>query len=151
MARLDWQAVSPMLAGHLVRRLHQLATQVFTLRVQEAGFDLTPVQFSALDALRHNPGVDQARLADMIAKDRATTGAVVERLTHKGLIVREVDRLDKRARRLTLTEAGEGVVAAMTPIVTDLQRETLPGLSDAEFRQFVDLALKVVKANAAED
>ncbi len=46
--------------GHLIRRLHQVSTQVFTRHLQEAGFDLTPVQFAAMDAItsqsRHRPG-----------------------------------------------------------------------------------------------
>jgi len=39
------------MAGHLIRRLNQLSTQVFMHRTQEAGFDLTPVQFAALEGL----------------------------------------------------------------------------------------------------
>ena len=39
------------MAGHLIRRLHQQSTQVFVQRTQAAGFDLTPVQFAALDAI----------------------------------------------------------------------------------------------------
>lgn len=144
--------VSPGLPGHLIRRLHQFSTHVFSQRVQEAGFDLTPVQFAALDALRHSPGVDQAGLAEMIAKDRATTGAVVDRLRKKGLISRVVSDRDRRGRELRLTEEGEATIAAMLPIVTRLQRETLPGLDDAEYRQFVDLAAKAVRsARAASD
>jgi len=146
MADQSHRAVSSELPGHLVRRLHQLSTQVFTQRVLEAGYDLTPVQFAALDALRHSPGVDQASLADMIAKDRATTGAVVDRLRQKGLIERVVNSRDKRARELTLTDKGEAVIAAMIPIVLRLQRETLPGLDDAEYRRFVELAAKAVRA-----
>ena len=38
--------------GHLIRRLHQISTHVFMTRTREAGFDLTPVQFAALDAIR---------------------------------------------------------------------------------------------------
>ena len=34
------------MAGHLIRRLHQLSTQVFVQRTQAAGYDLTPVQFA---------------------------------------------------------------------------------------------------------
>jgi DNA-binding MarR family transcriptional regulator len=114
-------------------------------RVQEVGHNLTPVQFAALDALRHRPGIDQARLADMIAKDRATAGAVVDRLRQKGLIERAVNRRDKRSRELTLTSDGEAILAAVTPVVVRLQREILPGLDDSEYRQFIDLAAKAVK------
>ncbi|MCT7373787.1 MarR family winged helix-turn-helix transcriptional regulator [Chelativorans salis] len=138
--------VSSNLPGHFIRRLHQLSTQVFMQRVQEAGHNLTPVQFAALDALRHRPGVDQAGLADMIAKDRATAGAVVDRLRQKGLIERAVNRRDKRARELTLTSDGEAILAAVTPVVVQLQREILPGLDDSEYRQFIELAAKAVKA-----
>jgi len=140
------KAVSRGLPGHLIRRLHQLSTQIFMQRVQEAGYDLTPVQFAALDALRHSPGIDQASLADMIAKDRATTGAVVDRLRQKGLVARIVNSRDKRSRELTLTEQGVAVISAMIPVVTRLQRETLPGLDDAEYRLFIALAAKVVNA-----
>ena len=54
------------MAGHLIRRLHQQATLVFVQRTQAAGFDLTPVQFAALDAIHHQPGADQA-LAQAVA------------------------------------------------------------------------------------
>jgi DNA-binding MarR family transcriptional regulator len=139
------------LPGHFIRRLHQLSTQVFTQRVQDAGYNLTPVQFSALDALQHRPGVDQAGLADMIAKDRATAGAVVNRLRQKGLIERAVNRRDKRSRELTLTSDGEAILAAVTPIVVQLQREILPGLDDSEYRQFVELAAKAIKPIGLRD
>lgn len=129
--------------GHLIRRLHQISTQVFLSRVKEAGFDLTPVQFAALDAVGGHPGIDQARLSDEVAKDRATIGAVVDRLERKGLVARDVDETDRRARRLLLTTEGEALLAALRPVVEALQAEILSGLTRSEYRQFVDLAAKV--------
>ncbi len=145
-------AVSARMPGHLIRRLHQLSTHVFQLRVREAGFDLTPIQFAALDALRYNAGIDQAGLAQAIAKDRATTGAVVDRLEHKGMLTRVISRQDRRARELALTDEGEAVIVAILPVVERLQREILPGLDESEFRQFVALAAKATRAagSAAE-
>ncbi|WP_292685703.1 MarR family transcriptional regulator [Novosphingobium sp.] len=70
--------------GHLIRRLQQQSTQVFAARMREAGFDITPVQFAAMDALAARPGIDQATLAQLIAYDRATIGGVVDRLEGKG-------------------------------------------------------------------
>ena len=140
-------AVSTRMPGHLIRRLHQVSTQIFLKRVHDAGFDLTPVQFAALDALHHKPGIDQASLAQLIAKDRATIGAVVSRLEQKGLVKRVVSTRDKRARVLTLTDEGEAMITALVPIVERLQKEILPGLSDAEYRQFVALAAKAAQAS----
>ena len=133
---------SARLPGHLIRRLHQLSTRVFTDRVKEVGFDLTPIQFVALDALSQNEGIDQAGLAEAIAKDRATTGAVADRLEQKGLVTRTVSPRDKRARTLALTDAGRATLTAMTPVVEALQPEILPGLTPREYAQFIALAEK---------
>jgi len=137
---------SSRLPGHLIRRLHQLSTKVFTDRVKAAGFDLTPIQFVALDALRENEGIDQAGLAEAIAKDRATTGSVADRLEQKGLVTRVVNPRDKRARTLTLTEDGRSLLAAMTPVVEALQADILPGLTAEEYAQFIALAEKATRA-----
>lgn len=143
--------VSSGMPGHLIRRLHQYSTQVFLRHVREAGFDLTPVQFAALDALRDNPGTDQAGLADAIAKDRATVGAVVDRLEQKGLVARHVSPRDKRARELSLTAEGTAVLSRLLPVVEDLQKSILPGLDEAEYRQFIELAARAAKAAGSKE
>lgn len=139
-------AVSTRMPGHLIRRLHQISTQVFSQRMREAGGDLTPIQFAALDALRHHPGIDQAGLAEAIAKDRATVGGVIDRLEQKGLVARAVSTRDKRARELRLTPEGAAALDRLQPVVERLQRDILPGLSPAEFDQFIALAAKAAAA-----
>ncbi len=132
--------------GHLIRRLNQLSTQVFASRMQAAGIDVTPVQFAALDAIRTTPGLDQAGIAAMIAYDRATIGGVIERLLQKGYIERAVSDRDRRARVITMTEAGQAAYAQILPIVRDLQSDILPGLSEDESRLLLSLMKKVVNA-----
>ena len=142
---------SSQMPGHLIRRLHQISTHVFTQRMRDAGLDFTPVQFSALDALYHNPGVDQAGLADAVAKDRATIGAVVERLEQKGLLERRKNSQDRRARILTLTDKGVATIRELLPLVEGLQADILPGLDEGEYRRFVELAAKAARAAALPD
>ncbi len=133
------------MAGHLIRRLHQQSTQVFAQKTQEAGFDLTPVQFAALDAVRTHPGTDQARVAELIAYDRATIGGVIDRLEQKGWIRRVVSERDRRARELSLTTKGQRVLAALLPIVRGLQREVLGPLDEADRERFLELARRAVR------
>ena len=59
------------MAGHLIRRLHQQSTQTFQARMQAAGYDLTSVQFAALDAIAQQPGIDQASLSALIGSRMA--------------------------------------------------------------------------------
>ena len=138
--------MSSKMPGHLIRRLHQLSTQIFMTRMREAGFDLTPVQYAALDALRHRPGTDQAGLAQAIGKDKATVGSVADRLEQKGLVTREASPSDRRALKLALTPEGKELLEKAFPIVEHIQIEMLPGLNDMEFQQFIELATKAARA-----
>ena len=132
------------MAGHLIRRLHQQSTQVFAQRTQEAGFDLTSIQFAALDFIHANPGTDQARVAESIAYDRATIGGVIDRLEQKGWIRRVVSERDRRARELSLTNEGRRIRAALLPIVQDLQDEILQSLCAADRARFLKLAPQIL-------
>jgi len=132
------------MAGHLIRRLHQLSTQVFQAKTQAAGLDMTSVQFAALDAIAEQPAIDQASLAATISFDRATIGGVIDRLESKGLVRREVSESDRRARLLSLTKDGEKLLAASRPTVEALQGEILGALSRAERKVFLALAHKAL-------
>ncbi|MDW8469085.1 MAG: MarR family transcriptional regulator [Burkholderiales bacterium] len=137
------------MAGHLIRRLHQRSTQVFEARTRAAGFDLTSVQFAALDAIVERPGIDQATLAATISFDPATIGGVVERLEQKGLVRRAASERDRRVRLLSPTPAGRRLLAAVRPVVEALQAEILAPLSRAERTAFLALAKKALGLDAA--
>jgi MarR family transcriptional regulator, temperature-dependent positive regulator of motility len=132
------------MAGHLIRRLHQQSTQVFQAQMQAAGFDLTSVQFAALDAIAQQPGIDQATLAATISFDRATIGGVIDRLESKGFVQREISELDRRARLLTLMPEGKRLLATCRPVVEALQAKILGPLSAKERTAFVALANKAL-------
>lgn len=132
------------MAGHLIRRLNQLSTHVFSKHMQQIGLDLTPVQFAALDAISTYPGIDQAGVAAKIAYDRATIGGVIDRLEHKGYVARTVSQRDRRARELRLTDRGRSVYDQTLPVVTALQDEILPGLLPEERARFQELARKAI-------
>jgi MarR family transcriptional regulator, temperature-dependent positive regulator of motility len=130
--------------GHLIRRLNQMSTQVFSQRIQDAGHDLTPVQFAALDAVHSNPGLDQARIAALIAYDKATIGGVIDRLEQKGLIIRSISVRDRRAREVSLTNEGHRTYSTVLPIVSAMQNEILAALNKEEQSEFLRLAGKAV-------
>lgn len=113
------------------------------------GYELTSIQFAALNAIKANPGIDQATLAGLIAYDRVTIGGVVDRLEAKGYISRIVSKKDRRAREVTLTPKGQKVLTDITPVIRALQSEILTGLTDGEREEFLRLASKA--ANAGND
>lgn len=132
------------MAGHLIRRLNQKSTHIFATRMQEAGYDLTPVQFSAMEAVSLYPGIDQASVAARIGYDRATIGGVIDRLQAKGYLDRTVSERDRRARVLRLTDAGQSTLETVLPIVRKMQLEILENLSEGERELFLTLARKSI-------
>src|ERR1700692_34860 len=90
--------------GYLFRRMQQIAVAIF---VEECrAYDLTPVQYASLVAIRTHPGIDATRLSAVIAFDRSTLGNVIERLETKQLIERKPSREDKRVQLLYQTRSG---------------------------------------------
>jgi DNA-binding MarR family transcriptional regulator len=144
------QALEPIgihgMPGHLVRRMHQASLVIFDTEMARAGYDLTSVQYAALSVICARPGLDQAALASAIAFDRPTTGGVIDRLEAKGLVRREVDADDRRARRLYPQPAGETVLGKVRPAVQRAQATMLRGLSEREAALFMRLLAKNVQA-----
>lgn len=133
--------------GHLIRRAQQLAVAIFM--EETADFDVTPVQFSILNALMDTPGEDQVTLAGRVAFDAATSGSVIGRLEVKGWIRREPDRQDRRRKRLWVTPAGEQVVLAMKRAVRKAQTRIMGPLNAAEREQLAGLLGKLVSGHEA--
>ena len=132
--------------GHLARRFQQIAVAVFLSEVEGAGFDLTPVQYAALAAIRQNPGIDQVTLAGLIAYDRTTITGVVDRLVQKGLVVRQASSRDRRARELRITAEGLHTLRRITPAVEAAQQIMLRGLTEKEAQELVRLLRKAIAA-----
>src|ERR1019366_9924753 len=87
--------------GYLFRRMQQIAVAIF---VEECRvYDLTPVQYAVLVAIRTHPGIDATRLSAVIAFDRSTLGNVIERLEANQHIERKPGREGRRGKLLHLT------------------------------------------------
>ncbi|MGV7217177.1 MarR family winged helix-turn-helix transcriptional regulator [Bradyrhizobium sp. UFLA05-112] len=132
--------------GHLARRFQQIAVAVFLAEVEDAGFDLTPVQYAALATIKANPGLDQVTLAGLIAYDRTTITGVIDRLVQKGLAERRASSRDRRARELEITDEGGKTLRAITPAVEAAQRIMLRGLTDKEADELMRLLRKAIAA-----
>ena len=131
--------------GYLFRRMQQIAVAIF---VEECrAYDLTPVQYAALVAIRTHPGIDATRLSAVIAFDRSTLGNVIERLETKQLIERKASREDKRVKLLYLTKAGAALLRDIMPSVDRAQARMLQPLKPADRRTLMALLTQLVDLN----
>jgi MarR family transcriptional regulator, lower aerobic nicotinate degradation pathway regulator len=131
--------------GHLVRRLQQIAVAIFMEETAE--FDVTPVQYSALLAVRNHPGIDQTSLMKIIAFDRSTIGDVVKRLENKRLIRRATSDADRRTKILSITPSGRHLLSKVKKAVDAAQDKIIAPLSREERREFMRMMHKLVQLN----
>jgi DNA-binding MarR family transcriptional regulator len=131
--------------GYLFRRMQQIAVAIF---VEECrSYDLTPVQYAALVAIRTHSGIDATRLSAVIAFDRSTLGNVIERLETKAWVERKSSRDDKRVKLLYLTKAGETLLRDVIPSVDRAQARMLQPLKPADRRTLLALMTQLVDLN----
>jgi DNA-binding MarR family transcriptional regulator len=131
--------------GYLFRRMQQIAVAIF---VEECkAFELTPVQYAALVAIRTHPGIDATRLSAVIAFDRSTLGSVIERLETKAWVARRPSREDKRVKLLVLTKAGETLLRDVVPAVERAQARMLQPLKPADRKTLLALLTQLVDLN----
>jgi len=112
----------------------QRAARALGRRFDEAlrPLGLTNGQFSLLMSLNRPEPAAMVSVAALLAIDRTTLTAALKPLERRGLVKVIADRLDRRSRRLTLTAAGETLLASAMPVWEQTHREVEAQLTDVD-------------------
>jgi DNA-binding MarR family transcriptional regulator len=133
--------------AHLARRFHQICLGV-TAEIL-AREDLTPLDWGVLAAVLEQPGSGQRHLARSMGVDAVNFGQMIDALEQKGLVDRQVDPADRRARRLHVTPRASGLFRRLRPSLLSAQARLLKPLSKTEQSTFLNLLVRVIEANDA--
>ncbi|MFI1303147.1 MarR family winged helix-turn-helix transcriptional regulator [Streptomyces sioyaensis] len=131
---------------HLLRRALQRATAVWHAEVPE----LTAPQYAMLSALAERSGVDQSSLAQTTAIDRSTMTALLDRLSARGWVVREVDPGNRRRHVVRITPEGRALLREVAPAVARVDQWTVDQLGDEKVRTLLPL-LRALAGVEAQD
>ncbi|MEV6974704.1 MarR family winged helix-turn-helix transcriptional regulator [Kitasatospora sp. NPDC093806] len=134
------------ISGLLDHASHVLATRM-AAAFTELG--ITPraycVLFHALEAER-----TQIQLAELADLDKTTMVVTVDELEKAGLAERRPSAADRRARIISVTEAGGEAVVRGTAIADRVHREVLESLPEDERTVFVSALTRLVGGPLAE-
>ncbi len=122
--------------GFILRQVTQRHLSIFSATMCH---DLTPTQFSALLKLHEQGSCSQNQLGRLTAMDNPTIKGVVDRLTRRGLISTRPDSHDARLLMLSLTQAGQRVVAEAIPCARRVTEATLAPLRPGERKTLLSL------------
>ena len=130
--------------GFILHDVARLLRVIFDRRVKK--LDLTRSQWWVLTHLFRNDGITQSELADWLEVEKPTLGRLIDRLETNGWVRREGDPVDRRAKRIYLTDEIRPSMREMRGLAAGVRADALHGLNPEEQEVFVDTLLKV-KAN----
>jgi len=139
----------PPLAEALHEWMHMLMRRSmhnFMLFAKEK--NLSMAQINALFRLHHKGACGVSDLGDELGVTSAAASQLLERLVQQGLVARSEDPLDRRNKRIVLTEAGERIIQESI----QARQKWLPSLAElltpAEQEQ-VEASLRLLIERAA--
>lgn len=128
---------------HAIMHLYRSAQQ----RSLRAGpHDLAHMEIKVLGFFARRPGATQSDLAAHSGRDKAQLARLIRGLRDRGLLDAAADETDKRSTRLSLSEAGREMFAALHRHDGALAESALAGISETERATLLDL-LERVRAN----
>ena len=114
-----------------------------------ARHDITMWGYIVLNALRDAPQSTQAALAEKIGADKTRIIATLDDLQDAGLISREPDPADRRARLLSITVSGDRVRRSVQDEIQRNEERLLAKLPAAERKAFLRAAARLASLPVA--
>src|SRR4051812_44021894 len=136
---------SPVLPDNIGFHIRIVQMRIFRefYRVFE-GSGVTPGMHTVLAIIRDNPGMRQRTLAELLMVREPNMTRMIQGLQASGLISRDIDKTDRRAFHLVLTEKGRGLMQSVQNRLDALESKLLGGLDAHErinLRDYLDRIL----------
>jgi DNA-binding MarR family transcriptional regulator len=96
------------------------------------GSGVTPGMHTVLAIIRDNPGIRQRTLAELLMVREPNMTRMIQGLQGAELISREVDKTDRRAFHLILTEKGRALMDGVQARMDSFEEKLLGGLDSKE-------------------
>ena len=149
--RADWARIRPDLdtsAIAVIGRIllaARLVQEDAEPRMAAAG--LTRAEFDVLSQLRRSSGpLRPGDLTRGVVGSPAATTKRLQRLASAGLIARDADPHDRRAARVSLTDAGRTLVDDLLPDQLTTEASLLAGLTPPQQQQLAELLRRLLRS-----
>ena len=128
--------------------LTHLRTVVAASTVVWAGRGMTLVQLTVLHLISALAPVTLAELAQALGTKPPATSAMVDRLTHAGLVHRTPDPHDHRRIQLSVTAAAQHIVGDTDPNTARRLHAVLNAINPQTRRQVIDVLIDTIRQSA---
>ncbi len=116
--------------GLLVSDVARLLRGAFERKIDSAGLGVTPAEARTLIHVAAADGSRQLDLAGRMGVEPMTVCACLDRLQASGLVARVQDTRDRRAKKVTITPAGDALLGRIRTELRDLDGSMVAGLEE---------------------
>ena len=130
--------------GHLAVLVFVKASDLGVKHLAE--LDLTPKEATTLEFIANNPTASQKEIAQQTGTKQSLLVKILDKLTQRGLLLRERSTVDRRRQYVRLTPKGEALRGRIHELIDAANRELLDdvGISAEEEQTLITLMQKLI-------
>lgn len=128
---------------YLIMANHMLVQKALLDRLKNT--ELTIGQPKILDYLQDHDGSTQKDIAKACFLEAGSLTTILNRMEEKELINRTTLNGNKRSFHIFITDKGREYLTLINTSFSEIEENALNGISDAEFKQFMDVYQKIYK------
>ena len=132
--------------GFLVTDVARLLRAEFDRAIAAESLGITPGEARALSHVARASPVRQAALAERMGVEAMTLSTYLDRLEEQGLVLREADPTDRRAKLVDITEAAGPALDSIFAVSAEMRTDMTAGIDGAKVEEF-RLMLMTIRAN----
>ncbi len=137
--------------GFLLERTTRIVKLQFHKAFKNLKVDMTPEQWVIMDSLFQRNKLSQKDLADVSYKNAPTISRIIDVLSKKGWVVREMSEKDRRVYIISQTKKGRAVYKKVIGEVERLRDLGWKGLSSKDYKDFTKIINQVFDNYNAEE
>lgn len=98
------------------------STKVFIQKCQSLGLDVSIDQWLVLGQIWKHKSISQKQISTLCVKDKTSITKIINTLEKKNLLVRIIDQIDHRIKRVVLTNKGNQLFLDALPIMENTKK-----------------------------
>ena len=140
--------------GIAIKKIDNIISREVIKETKESDIPLSPIQVRIIKYIMKSTSNDKEVFQRDIEKKfemrRSTTSGILNTMERNNLIKREISSLDKRQKKITMTEYGEEIADRIKKNMSSFEKRIIKDINEDELNTFF-LVLDKIKNNLEED
>lgn len=131
----------------LVGRAYKAIICRYLANIEVLGLDINFDEWMILGPIWQLNGASHKELGEISTKDKTSVTRIIDSLENKNLVVRISDQIDKRVKRVVLTNKGKKLFYDALPIIDKTRMELRENISEEDLEVFESVLNQLILNN----